>query len=73
MLESKLKALRRDYKENVQHNPVIDSADLIKIKPGWQLRIPFCVGGGNFKKKMNGRLKKGTHSNMKFLVELIYL
>ena len=31
MLESKLKALRREGKENVQHKAVIESADLIKI------------------------------------------
>lgn len=31
MLESKLKALRREGKENVQHKPIIESSDLIKI------------------------------------------
>ena len=32
MLECKLKANRRDGKENVQHKPVIESNDIIKIK-----------------------------------------
>jgi len=31
MLESKLNALRREGKENVQHKPIIESSDLIKI------------------------------------------
>jgi len=31
MLESKLKAIRREGKENIQHKPVIESADLVKI------------------------------------------
>ena len=31
MLESKLKALRREGKENVQHKAVIESQDLIKL------------------------------------------
>ena len=32
MLESKLKRLRREGKENVQHKPVIEQADLVKIQ-----------------------------------------
>ena len=31
MLESKLKAIRREGKENIQHKPVIESAVLVKI------------------------------------------
>jgi len=31
MLESKLKAIRRKGKENIQHKPVIESAVLVKI------------------------------------------
>jgi len=31
-LESKLKAIRREGKENTQHKPVIESDDILKIK-----------------------------------------
>ncbi|XP_031572245.1 uncharacterized protein LOC116306345 [Actinia tenebrosa] len=53
MLESKLKSLRRENKEKVQHKPVVEAADIDKIKespfmspttPDGLLRIKDAVG-----------------------------
>ena len=45
MLESKLKALRRERKENVQHKAVIESQDLIKLNnsPFMSPNNPACL------------------------------